>query len=107
MKRKKTQKKMKKEECEFLYIDIFGHPYCTKNIKEGMNCEFFIPSEEYQEMRRQLKEQGVLDDKNSHFKVPSTYRCAKYDKYADKNGHLPPKMRPRPPKGFGSITGEF
>ncbi len=95
------------KKCPHLYVDIFGHPYCTAKTEIALDCKFCIPSDEYVEMRRQLEMQGQLDNKDNPFRAPSTYRCTALDQYADKDGHLPPKFRPKPPDGMSAITGFF
>ncbi|MCD6579720.1 hypothetical protein J7L48_09610 [bacterium] len=95
------------KKCPFLYVDIFGHPYCTAETDKALECEFCVPSEEYVEMRRQLEMQGQLNNKNNPFQAPSTYRCTVLDKYADPDGHLPPKYRSKLPEGMGGVTGFF
>ena len=96
-----------KSQCPFLYVDVFGHPYCTAKPEKALKCEYCVPSEEYVEMQRQLEKQGILNDKNNPFKVPSTYRCTILDKYADKYGHLPPKFRDKLPNNMDAVTGFF
>ena len=93
--------------CPYLYVDVFGHPYCTAEPNIGLECKFCVPSEEYVDLRNQLKAQGMLDKKNSPWKAPSTYRCTVFDEYADREGHLPPKHRPKPQGGIDAVTGFF
>ena len=107
--KKVTENNHKKgtRKCPFLYVDVFGHPYCTAETNKALECKFCVPSEEYVEMRRQLKAQGQLNNKNNPFQAPSTYRCTVLDKFADRDGHLPSKFRAKLPDGLDAVTGFF
>ena len=97
MKKEKNKKENRFDRCKHLYVDVFGHPYCTCDILDMKKCEHFLPSEEYLDMKQQIEAQKAIygDNPDNPFKVPSTYKCTKYDQYADANGHLPQAMRPR------------
>lgn len=105
--KRKYKKRSTGDKCKYLYIDYFGHPFCTASAEIALDCKFCLPSEEYQIMMDQIKFQKPSDNKSSNMKVPSTYRCTKLDEYADAYGHLPPRMRSKPPKGFMAVTGEY
>ena len=107
-KKKKKEKKIKKE-CQYLFIDIFGHPYCTRPEEEAIGCKFSLPSDEYLDMKQQLNKQRENNKNNEIpiFSPPSTYRCTVYDNYADGYGHLPEHMRSGDNGKFKGITIEL
>lgn len=92
--------------CEHFYVDIFGHPFCTKNPEEAIQCKYCLPSEEYKEMIRQQNSETYkkICQGNKMFQTPSVYRCSRLDHLADRYGHLPEKFRPKLQKGFYGIT---
>ncbi|MBN1898667.1 MAG: hypothetical protein JW827_07815 [Spirochaetes bacterium] len=84
---------MSNQKCQYLYVDVYGHPYCTGSKKN--QCEFCRWSEEYKIMRDQheMFKKIKLIAKDSLFKIPSLNRCTVYDHLADDLGHLPENMR--------------
>ncbi len=107
--KKKKKKKNSNERCPYLYIDIFGHPYCTGSPEKMIDCKYFIPSEEYKAMKQQIvMQKDITNNKvNSLFKVPSTYRCMIYDNQADNEGHLPEHFRDKLNKKVIGMTVKF
>lgn len=96
----------KKHNCPYLYVDIFGHPFCKENSKKTNNCRYFVPSEEFKMMKEQIDFQKSLfqNEGTNLFKVPSTFRCTKYDKLSDPEGHLPENFRDIMDEKFVGVT---
>ena len=103
----KRMKRRKKEGlCKYLYIDVFGYPFCTLKSEKALKCEYCEVSQEYKEMIAQQKSEEYkrLCKGSSVYKTPSIYRCTRLDHLADKYGHLPERMRPELKKGLYDVT---
>jgi hypothetical protein len=47
---RRVKKREKVSPYKYLYIDIFGHPFCTLRPEEALECEYCMVSQEYKEM---------------------------------------------------------
>ncbi len=106
---RRSKKRKKASPCKHLYIDVFGHPFCTLKPEKALECEYCMVSQEYKEVIAQQNspEYKRICKGNVVHKFPSIYRCTRLDHLADKYGHLPERMRPRLKKGLYSVTVGF
>lgn len=109
-KRIKKRKRKEGSHCKWLFIDVFGHPFCTqKPPEEAIKCEYCMASQEYRTVIAQQNspEYKGLCEGGDEYKFPGIYRCTKLDHLADRHGHLPQRMRPKLKKGLHGITVNF